>query len=106
MTRRLEAFGRTLVIAPHPDDEVLGAGGTIARLARAGIEVTVAVVTSGQPPEYSAADVARVKAEAEQAHHVLGVKTTLWLGLPAARLAETPRGVINAALRKTVVETE
>lgn len=39
------SFGRTLVVAPHPDDEVLGAGGTIARLAAEGEEVFVAVVT-------------------------------------------------------------
>ena len=37
--------GRMLVVAPHLDDEVLGAGGTIARLADAGAEVVIAVVT-------------------------------------------------------------
>lgn len=42
------SFGRTLVVAPHPDDEVLGAGGTIARLAAEGEEVFVAVVTEGK----------------------------------------------------------
>ena len=40
---------RVLVIAPHPDDEVLGAGGTVARLSEAGPEVTIAVVTKGAP---------------------------------------------------------
>lgn len=34
-----------LVIAPHPDDETLGAGGTLARLASEGIEVHVLAVT-------------------------------------------------------------
>jgi len=42
------SFGRTLVIAPHPDDEVLGAGGTIARLAAEGERVFVAIVTEGR----------------------------------------------------------
>ena len=42
-------MGDTLVIAPHPDDEVLGCGGTIARLARRGEKVTVAIVTKGTP---------------------------------------------------------
>jgi len=106
MTKRLEVFGRTLVVAPHPDDETLGAGGTIARLAKAGHQVTVAVVTTGQPPDYSASDVARVRQEAEQAHAILGVKQTLWLDLPAARLVETPRRALNAALQKVIAQTE
>lgn len=38
---------RVLVIAPHPDDETLGCGGTIARHRRAGDAVCVLVVTDG-----------------------------------------------------------
>lgn len=36
-----------LVIAAHPDDEVLGAGGTIARLAKEGREVYIAILGEG-----------------------------------------------------------
>jgi N-acetylglucosamine malate deacetylase 1 len=36
-----------VVIAPHPDDEVIGPGGTLIRAARAGRRVTVVFVTSG-----------------------------------------------------------
>ncbi len=92
-------FGRTLVIAPHPDDEVLGAGGTIARLSQAGNEVYVAVVTEGKPPAFPAELVARVQAEAAKAHGMLGVKETFWLGQPAAALSETPHSSLNAALQ-------
>ncbi|WP_137392196.1 PIG-L deacetylase family protein [Rhodoligotrophos defluvii] len=106
MTFGLDSFGRTLVIAPHPDDEILGAGGTIARLARAGMEVTVAVVTSGRPPAYSAAQVARVRHEAEQAHRALGVRETLWLGQPAAELSETPHAALNAAIRGVIADLD
>jgi LmbE family N-acetylglucosaminyl deacetylase len=38
---------RVLVLAPHPDDETLGCGGTISRHARAGDSVCVVVVTDG-----------------------------------------------------------
>ena len=91
-------FGRTLVVAPHPDDEVLGAGGTIARLSGEGQEVFVAVVTEGKPPAYSQDSVARVQAEARTAHRVLGVKETFWLGQPAAALAETAHSALNHAV--------
>src|SRR4051794_22211009 len=93
-----EACGRTLVIAPHPDDEVLGAGGTIARLAAAGGDVYVAVVTEGKPPAYSREDVSRVQEEARKAHSILGVRETFWLGLPAAGLSEIAHSEVNAAL--------
>ena len=43
----LDRIERALVLAPHPDDEVLGCGGTIARLTALGRHVEVAVVTRG-----------------------------------------------------------
>lgn len=91
-------FGRTLVIAPHPDDEVLGAGGVLARLADAGRDTFVAVVTSGRPPAYPPETVAAVQAEAKNAHEILGVKETFWLDQPAAELFETPQKELNAAI--------
>src|ERR1700757_119645 len=38
----------TLVLAPHPDDETLGAGGLIARLCRAAVPVTIVAITDGE----------------------------------------------------------
>ncbi len=40
--------GRVVVIAPHPDDEILGPGGTVALLAAAGAEVWLIAVTDGE----------------------------------------------------------
>ncbi|WP_159587179.1 PIG-L deacetylase family protein [Chelativorans xinjiangense] len=93
------AFGRTLVVAPHPDDEVLGAGGTIARLAQAGQEVFVAIVTCGRAPAFSPAQIAAVRGEAERAHTLLGVRATSWLDFPAAGLSDTPHSQLNSALQ-------
>jgi len=94
--------GRILVIAPHPDDEILGVGGTIARCARAGAEVFVAVATTGRPPDFSESEVARIRAEAAEAHALLGVEEVLWLDLPAARLGEVSHPARNAALAQVV----
>jgi LmbE family N-acetylglucosaminyl deacetylase len=61
---------RALVFAPHPDDEVLGVGGTLARLRRAGCPVRVAVVTdgaAGDPHRYAGGEVVRVRAEETRA---------------------------------------
>ncbi len=40
-------LGHTLVVAPHPDDESLGCGGTIALLRQAGLPVHVIFVSDG-----------------------------------------------------------
>ena len=37
-------FDRVLVIAPHPDDEVLGLGGSISKMVNSGIKVNLLVV--------------------------------------------------------------
>jgi LmbE family N-acetylglucosaminyl deacetylase len=89
---------RLLVLAPHPDDEVLGAGGTIARLSDAGAEVVVAVVTRGAPPLFTEDAVTNVRREAQAAHARLGVSRTVFLDHPAARLDEVPHHELNRAL--------
>jgi LmbE family N-acetylglucosaminyl deacetylase len=94
----LEHYGRVLVIAPHPDDEILGCGGTMARMVDEGIDVHVGIVTSGKPPAYSAQSVARVREETRQAHEFLGIKATHQLDFPAAGLAEVPSSALNAAV--------
>jgi N-acetylglucosamine malate deacetylase 1 len=55
------ATQRLLVLAPHPDDEVIGCGGLISRIKDAGGEVFVQMLTVGDtrdasPDGYSSAD--------------------------------------------------
>jgi bacillithiol biosynthesis deacetylase BshB1 len=67
-----------VVVGPHPDDQELGMGGTIARLAQQGHAVHLIDVTNGEPtPNGSVETRAR---ESAAAAAVLGVKRTL-LGL-------------------------
>lgn len=98
----IERAGRVLVIAPHPDDEVLGCGGTIARLTDNGCEVHVAIATRGREPRYSAESVAALREEARAAHALLGVTATHWLDLPAAALDTIPQVDINRALETLI----
>lgn len=41
-------YKNVLVVAAHPDDEVLGCGGTIARLTQAGVHVDVLIIADGE----------------------------------------------------------
>ena len=45
---------KVLVIAPHPDDEILGVGGTMAKYIDEGHDVYVCIVTKGHSSMYSA----------------------------------------------------
>ena len=50
---------RILIIAPHPDDETLGVGGTISKFSSIGYEVNILVVSGHLPPLYSQKDYER-----------------------------------------------
>lgn len=95
----LDRIGRALVLAPHPDDEVLGCGGTIARLAAMRRQVEVAIVTRGTAPRFDDAQVEMVRREAEAAHRLLGVSATHHLDLPAVELDRMMQADLNAAIQ-------
>ena len=95
---------KLLVISPHPDDEVLGVGGTMHRLAGEGHEVTVAIATKGWAPLYPETQVAQVRAEAQAANAALGVKTVRFMDLPVTRLHALPEHELNAAFDRLVTD--
>lgn len=101
----IDTIKRALVIAPHPDDEVLGCGGTIARLTTMGRHVEILIATCGKPPQFNADQVERVRAEARRAHATLGVAHTHFLDLPAAALDRVARAEINRAVAAVVRES-
>lgn len=74
-----------MVIAPHPDDEAIGCGGTVLRHVAAGDRVTLAIATDGRraggmpSPDQMAA---RRHSEATQAATLLGATRFEWIGLP------------------------
>jgi len=100
----IDRVERVLVVAPHPDDEVLGCGGTIARLASAGCTVEIVIVTRGREPRFDAAGAEAVRNEALAAHRQLGIARTRFLDLPAAELDQLPQADVNAAIANIVAD--
>lgn len=75
---------RVLAIAAHPDDEVLGVGGTLIRHFKAGDEVRALIVCSAQSIRYREGEHDQ-PADSQRASHYLGAHTT-GLGFPDQRL--------------------
>ena len=86
----------TLVLAAHPDDEVLGCAGTIARLARAGEAVHICILGEGATARYDTrgsagtAEVDALAATSREVAELLGAKEVRLLGLPDNRLDTVP----------------
>lgn len=93
---------KVLVFAPHPDDEIIGLGGTISKRAKKGDEVYVCIITSGQPPLYTEEATAIVQNEARTADKMLGVKETIFLDFPAVMLETVPRYQLNNKIGEIV----
>lgn len=82
-----------LFIAPHADDEVLGCGATMYKLAQQGCYVYVLIATNasvGAPDLFSPEIIQKVRNEAKEAHHIIGVTKTLFLDLPAPAMDQYP----------------
>lgn len=89
---------RVLVVAAHPDDEVLGCGGTIARHADAGDQVQVLIVAEGATSRQQQRDRGQASEElsalalaAQQAGVILGAQGVEVLDLPDNRLDSLDR---------------
>ena len=93
---------KILVIAPHPDDEIIGCGGIMAKKSEAGDSVYVCVVTRGMPPLFKEEDTDKTWNECRKADTMLGVKETIFLGFPAAMLEEVPRYKLNDGINAIV----
>ena len=96
---------RTLVIAPHPDDELLGCGGTLMRRVSEGGETAWAIVTgmsghAGFTPER----ILQREREIERVSELVGFANVFPLGLPPAQLDRLPLADIVEKLGRVLSE--
>jgi LmbE family N-acetylglucosaminyl deacetylase len=87
---------KVLVVAAHPDDEILGCGGTIARLALEGREVHILICGEGISSRYErreeapAAELDALRARARQASEIVHAKSVEVLEFPDNRFDTVP----------------
>ncbi len=82
---------KTLVIAPHPDDETLGCGGTLLRRKAEGVELGWLIVTgiSGEAG-WSVESVQQRDAEIGKVFELVGFDQVFNLRLPTTKLDQLP----------------
>lgn len=93
---------KILVIAPHPDDEVLGCGGVIHKYSNLGKEVYVLIVTKGSPKLYEQSRIDNVRNEALNAHGLLGVKETFFFDYHAPELDIISQAQISRSIADVI----
>jgi LmbE family N-acetylglucosaminyl deacetylase len=90
-----------LILAPHPDDEILGCGGVMANYIASGMNVYVAVMGRGDigaPELFSTEGTEQVRKECLESHALLGVKETFFLDFPTPRFETIPSYQISIRL--------
>ncbi len=100
---------KILVVVAHPDDEVLGMGGTIAKYVSNGSEVALLIVTDGSTSQYKndprLNDILESKKnETEQAASILGISKIFYCGQPDMKLDMTAHTDVNAAIENVIDE--
>mgnify|MGYP000706954391 CR=1 FL=1 len=96
-----------LVVGAHPDDEVLGAGGAIAKHADAGDEVHTLIVTEGTTAQYDDKSLIEQKrADARACADALGVRKTHFGDLPDMRLDDVAHTEVNNVIEEVCAEVK
>lgn len=89
---------KVAIIAAHPDDEILGCGGTIAKHVKAGDEVHILILAEGitsrdkkRDPENRTEELSKLKKTAQDANKVLGVTSLEICDFPDNRMDSVDR---------------
>lgn len=96
-----------LVIAAHPDDEVLGMGGTIRKFVSEGKIVDLLIVTDGSSSQYRDSDqlsiiIENKKLETRRCANLLGIREIYYGDLPDMKLDTIPHIEINRAIEDII----
>ena len=91
-------FKKTLVIAPHLDDETIALGGTIKKLSKTKSQINVIIVGGHLPPLYKKEDYQITKNESKKALKILGVKKVYYLDIPALEFHRKYYNTLNSKI--------
>ncbi len=93
---------KVMVIAAHPDDELLGVGATLARHVEAGDEVHAVVVSEGASSRYEEGAQNTLQEAGKRAAKLLGFASIQFLGYPDQRLDTVPLIELTQRIEETL----
>ena len=93
---------RVLAISAHPDDETIGAGGTLARHVAEGDEVFWCVVTQGYNPPWPDQVLEAAQRQVNAVQRVMGFSEVFRCGFPTVKLNTVPHMELTSAIQAVV----
>jgi len=93
---------KILVVAAHPDDEILGIGGTICKHVSEKDDVYVCIVTKAYEPEWTKKYIEEKIVEQKKVDKILGIKKRMNLNLPTVKLNIISTGKLNKKITKVI----
>lgn len=97
---------RILAIAPHPDDETLGCGGTLLKHQANGDSISWLIVTRGHEPQWPASLLEEKEQEIAAVTQAYGFDQVFRGDLPTIKLDSLPLGQVMDAIGKAVAEAK
>jgi LmbE family N-acetylglucosaminyl deacetylase len=91
-----------LIIAPHPDDEVLGVGGTILKNIDKGEEIYTCIITRAYLPDLDEKTIKKKREEVIRVNDYLGVKEVFFCDFPTLKLETLPRLTLKKSLTNII----
>jgi LmbE family N-acetylglucosaminyl deacetylase len=95
-----------LIVVAHPDDEVLGCGGTAAALAAAGDSVRSCILSGDAGARQHRPDVADLHAHTNEAQKILGFKAPILGEFPNIQFNSVPHLQLVQFIETAIEETQ